>query len=292
MPRQTLVLIALGLLAACSPLPAANSLLVHTDHRVVDGAAYGPHGRHRLDVYAPEAASGAPVVVFFYGGAWTSGERAHYRFVGEALAARGIVAVIPDYRLHPEVGFPDFVEDGAEAVRWTLDNVETHGGDPGRVAVAGHSAGAHLAALLALDERYLGPDAARLAGLVGLAGPYAFDPLAYDSTRPVFEGHPEPDDLRPLALAGAHAPPALLLHGEADGTVLIVNTLELAARLREAGVPVRAVTYRRIGHVPLLLALFPGLRWTAPVLDDVAAFVHGLVPQAQQDSFATSRSNP
>lgn len=290
MLRPSLVLLALGLVAACSPLPVANTLLLRTDHRVAEGVAYGPLDRHRLDVYAPDDADAAPVVVFFYGGAWTSGNRGDYRFVGEALAARGIVAVIPDYRLHPEVGFPGFVEDGAQAARWTREHIERHGGDPSHVVVAGHSAGAHLAALLALDRQYLGDDADRLAGLVGLAGPYGFDPLTYDSTRPVFEGHPDADDFRPLDFAGPHAPPTLLLHGEADGTVLMVNTLELAARLREAGVPVRTTTYRRIGHVPLLLAFFPGLRWTAPVLDDVAEFVRDLEPQAQQDSRVTSRS--
>lgn len=267
------------LLGACEPLPALNAALVWSDRRIEQGAAYGPHERQRLDVYAPEDAVAAPVIVFLHGGSWTSGERAHYRFVGEAIASRGLIAVIPDYRLHPEARFPDFVEDAALAVRWAYDHADRLGGDPSRLVVMGHSAGAHTAALLALDGGHLAPvglTPQALAAMIGLAGPYAFDPLEYRATRPIFEHLDDPERARPITFADGDGPPMLLLHGEADGTVLLANTLRLADARRAAGGRVEVRTYRRIGHVPLVLALLPAFRWLAPVLDDVETFVHGL----------------
>lgn len=220
-----------------------------------------------------------PVVVFFYGGSWKRGERAHYRFVGEALAEQGLVAVVADYRTWPEVAFPAFIEDAAAAVAWSRRHAARYGGDPDRIVVAGHSAGAHIAALLVVDSRYLAGEelsASDIAGFVGLAGPYAFHPLEIRSVRAVFEHLADVDDARPIVFANGSAPPSLLAHGGADTTVLPAHSREFGAALDAAGVEVVVREYPGIGHAGLLAAMLPPLRGRAPVLEDVAAFVRGL----------------
>jgi acetyl esterase/lipase len=239
--------------------------------------AYGQHPRQRLDVYSPLVGTKpAPVFVFFYGGVWNSGTKDFYRFVGEAFAARGIVTVIPDYRLHPEVRFPDFIDDSARAVRWAIDNAAKFGGDPARVHVGGHSAGAYNAAMVALDPRYAraaGFDAARLAGFIGLAGPYDFLPLTGRTTRAVF-GFPDTSpDTQPINFVSPGAPRTLLLYATSDNLVGRHNSENLAAKLREAGVSVRAVPYESLGHRTLVGSLARPLVWMSNAADEITAFI-------------------
>ncbi|MFN3944858.1 MAG: alpha/beta hydrolase [Allosphingosinicella sp.] len=241
--------------------------------RVAADLRYGDHPRHVYDLYAPRRARGPlPIILFFYGGSWASGLRQGYRFVGRALAARGFLVAIPDYRLVPEVRFPAFLEDGAAAFAAVRDRARDHGGDPDRIVLAGHSAGAWMAAMLALDRRWLarGHDAVR--GLVGIAGPYDFLPLSGPVTQAAFGGAGDLDATQPVAFAGPHAPPALLLHGERDATVKPRNSTRLAGLLREAGADAEARLYPGIGHVAILTALALPFRRRAPVLADLADF--------------------
>ena len=169
-------------LAACSPVKLLNAAIPSSGYKKTGAIAYGTDPRQELDVYVPAAPAAAtrPVVVFFYGGSWQNGDRANYLFVAQALTSRGYVAVLPDYRTYPETAFPGFVDDAAAAVRWTRDHAHEFGGDPARLFVMGHSAGAHLAALIATDPRYLAAQAmskADLRGMIGLAGPYDFLPI-------------------------------------------------------------------------------------------------------------------
>ena len=245
------------------------------------GIAYGKGPRQQLDLYVPNsvAANGpgahVPIIVFFYGGHWQGGERADYAFVGEALASRGFVVAIADYRVYPDVTFPAFVEDGAAAVAWIRRNAPRHGGDPSRLVVAGHSAGAHIAMLVALDRDYLAaagePEA--VAAAIGLAGPYDFLPLTSDRLKAVFG----PDRLartQPIRFVRADAPPLLLLHGADDTTVSPGNAQRLAARVRAAGGRVDLKLYDGIGHIGLIARLAAPLRAGASVLDDMATFAH------------------
>lgn len=264
-------------LAACSPLSLINALGTDENVREVRGIAYGEGERRRLDVYAPPNARGAPVVVFFYGGSWRGGSRESYAFVGHALAARGIVTVIPDYRVYPEVSYPDFLTDSAQAVAWALREAGAHGGDAQRVFVMGHSAGGYNAAMVALDARWLeeqGSRPAALAGWIGLAGAYEFLPIINPRVKPVFHHPDTPPESQPIVHASAASPPALLIAATPDMLVEPErNTGALAAKLRAAGVPVTERYYDRVGHSTLIGSLSPPLRGLAPTLEEVVKFV-------------------
>jgi acetyl esterase/lipase len=268
-----------SVVTGCSPLGAFSFVAGRDEgsRQVAADVPYGAHPRQRLDLYAPLSANGpAPVVIFFYGGSWNSGRRQDYAFVGHALAARGHVVVIADYRLVPEIRFPAFIEDGAQAARWVRDGIGPYGGDPGRLALMGHSAGAYIAAMLALDLRFLrgaGVDPRAVKALVGLAGPYDFLPLTEPITRPTFGGAPDLAQTQPVSFARPGAPPALLATGSDDDTVKPRNSLALAARLRAAGSSASVRTYKGVDHAGILLALSRLLRDRAPVLDDVTAFL-------------------
>jgi len=266
-----------SLVAACSPLGTFDRL-VPKDRGgtlVAQGIAYGPDARQQLDVYAPRGGCGQPrpVVLFFYGGSWNSGTRAGYAFVGRALAAQGFVTIIPDYRLVPAVQYPAFVEDGAAAVRWATANAARYCGDGRSIVLMGHSAGAYIAAMLAVDPRWVGPARATVKGFVGLAGPYDFAPFDVDASRAAFGHVPNPAETQPVTWAGAGDPPALLLYGTKDTVVLPRNSEALAARLRAGGVSVGQRAYPKLGHVGILLALARPFRGRAPVLEDVSAFI-------------------
>lgn len=274
-----------ALLTACSAVDVLNATVSTDTYRNVSDLAYGPEARHKLDVYLPTqvqadqqlAAGGAPMVVFFYGGSWSSGERADYRFVGEALASRGIAVVVADYRLSPQVRYPVFVEDSALAVRWAFDNAQKYGSNPARIFVMGHSAGGYNAAMLALDKRWLGAvdlNPAQLAGWIGLAGPYDFLPIGDRKTQVAFEWPNTPANSQPMFHASSASPPALLIAPVDDSSVNPQrSTVALAQRLKSSGVRVESELYDSVGHVTLIAAMASVLRGRAPVLERVSAFV-------------------
>lgn len=180
--RTALIAAAAVLASACTPLGVFNTFVPHDSAlRSATDQAYGDAPRQTLDVYAPRRIEAPrPIAVFFYGGSWETGRRQDYEWTARALAAKGFVVVLPDYRLYPAVRFPAFLEDGALAVRWAVDHGPAYGGDPSRIVLLGHSAGAYNAVMLALDERYLkaaGVDPRTIRAVAGLAGPYDFLPL-------------------------------------------------------------------------------------------------------------------
>ncbi|MGE3867665.1 MAG: alpha/beta hydrolase, partial [Hyphomonadaceae bacterium] len=256
--------------AAHDPLAAFNALAPRDAgaHRIVAGLAYGEGPRRTLDLYAPKARR-APLatIVFFYGGGWSSGRREDYAFAATALAARGYLVAVPDYRLVPEVRFPAFLQDGAAAVRWTAANAARYGGDPRRIVLIGHSAGAYIAVMLALDQDYLraaGADPRAIAGAAGLSGPYDFYPFDVEASRAAFGQAPDPVLTQPVHFARADAPPLLLIAGDADVIVRPRNTLSLAARLRALGAPVETRLYAGADHAATLVSWAPPLRGRTP----------------------------
>jgi acetyl esterase/lipase len=215
------------------------------------------------------------VIVFIHGGSWRNGDRRDYNFLGAALAAQGFLAALTNYRLVPEVRFPSFIDDCANAVRWVQDNAAAHGGDPRRIVLMGHSAGAYNAIMLALDARYLaaaGVEANRIRGAIGLAGPYDFIPFDVPSTQDAFGQAPDPQRTQPIQFARADAPPLLLLWGADDTTVGPRNIASLGRAVQTAGGRVETKIYPDIDHVEILLALSRPFRGKAPVLADVAEF--------------------
>ncbi len=267
-------------LAACSPLGTLNAVIPSGSYIFSADVAYGPLARQRLDIYRPSStasAPGWPVVVFFYGGSWNRGEKADYKFAGEALASRGVLALVADYRLYPEVRYPDFLKDSALALGYGLKEAARLGGDAKRVFVMGHSAGGYNAAMLALDARWLGEigrKPSELAGFIGLAGAYEFLPMTNPDAQPVFF-HPDyPPNTQPIEFASRAAPRTFL--GAASKDSLIDpqrNTVALAARLTAAGVPVTLKLYDGVSHITLAASLARPLRFLAPTLDDVVAFI-------------------
>ncbi|MDR3388115.1 MAG: alpha/beta hydrolase [Rudaea sp.] len=262
------------------------------------GVIFDPIHKLALDVYRPTGAIDAPVVVFFYGGSWKEGTRAWYRFVGESLAKRGLVVVIPDYRKYPEVRFPAFVEDAANAVRFAHDHAADYGGDAQAFFVMGHSAGAYIGAMLATDARYLdavGMKPRDLSGFIGLAGPYDFAPITDPAIRPIFGASVEEQQAaQPVNHVGGDEPPMLLLHGRADNTVWPTNSEALARRLRDAGEPVELKFYPGIGHARILLSLSPLLSGWSSALDDSLRFIDAClgVGQRRARSGERARASP
>lgn len=240
-------------------------------------AVYATEHALRLDVYrpAPAANGKAPVVVFFYGGAWNSGQREDYRFVGRRLADAGMLVLIADYRTWPTAGFPEFVHDGARAVAWARANAAAHGGDPRRLFVAGHSAGAQIAALLGTDARYLaaqGMQPRGLAGVIGLSGPYDFD-ITGDLV-PIFGPRAQWPQAQPLAFVDGDEPPFLLVHGSADARVEARDSVLMAQRLQARGVRATLLMLEGASHSAPLAALYDPTR-DPRVLQAIAAFVEG-----------------
>ena len=281
-----LPLALLLLVAACSPLTVLNGVRSRSTETFTPDVAYGPSPRQKLDIHTPTSTAppgGWPVAVFFYGGSWNSGERADYRFVGAALAARGVLTLVADYRLYPEVRYPDFLKDCAQALGYGLREARALGGNPKRVFVMGHSAGGYNAAMLALDARWLSgaghtPD--ELAGWVGLAGPYEFLPLTNVDAQPVFFHPNYPPGTQPIAYVTRTSPPSFV--GAPINDTLVSPQRSAAAlgrRLQEAGVPVTLKLYERVSHQTLIGAFARPLRWLAPVLDDVVVFIESTPPR-------------
>ena len=266
-------------LGACSPLTVLNAVTPSSTYEKSADIAYGDDPRQRLDVYKPQnTSSPAPVVVFFYGGSWNSGKRADYAFVGSALASRGIVTVVADYRLYPQVRYPSFIEDSAAAVAWTNSQIARFGGDAQHIFVMGHSSGAYNASMVALDKRWLAQSGLSpnniVRGWIGLAGPYDFLPIENPAVKPVFHFPNSPPDSQPINYALAGSPPALLIAASEDKLVNPQrNTGGMATKLKAAGVSVKEIYYPKPSHVTLIASVVWPFQHLAPVLDDIDQFV-------------------
>ena len=275
--------LALIALVACTPAGFLNGISRFAGdsggRAAVRGVSFGNDPRQKLDVYVPaKAAAGekSPVVVFFYGGGWVDGARGDYGFAARAFAARGYVAIVPDYRLVPSVRFPAFIEDGALAVKWARDHAAEFGGDQGRIAVSGHSAGSYIAAMLALDRHYLtdvGVDPKTIRAAALLSGPYDFYPFTEVRGRDALGQWPRPAETQPISFARRDAPPMLLMHGTADTVVRPYNSERLAAKLKSLGAPVELRLYPGKSHVDTVKSLSPAFRGSTPALADAIAFL-------------------
>ncbi|MBI0444439.1 alpha/beta hydrolase [Deinococcus sp. DB0503] len=272
-------MVALGLsLAACSPAAAPDALnrVISTRGlKVIPDQRYGPHERNLLDVYAPARAQGAPTVLFVHGGSWQGGDKAIYRFVGESLARAGYVTGVMNYRLAPQNRYPTYVQDTAAALRWLRDHAGDFGGNPNNLFVVGHSAGAFNAVEAVDNARWLreaGVPVGAVRGVVGIAGPYAYD-FRQDSSRVAFPEGSTPDEVMPDRHVRRDAPPHLLLVAANDTTVGPQNALKLEAALKAAGVPVNRTVLPRVNHVTIVAALARPLTFLGGTRQQVIDFI-------------------
>lgn len=251
-------------------------LVSRRGYRVVRDLAYGPYPRQKLDFYVPNGLKEpAPVILFFYGGSWQSGDKSWYRAFGEAFTSKGIVVAIADYRLYPEALYPAFIEDSALALRFVRKHVPEHGGDPARLFLAGHSAGAYNAMMIVCDPHYLselGGDSLWVRGLIGISGPYDFLPLKDDKLIEIFGGDRRAET-QPITYVARTYPPMLLVAGSKDRTVSWKNTKRMAAKLREFGNDVTEIVYPGIGHIDIILSVARLLRGRTTLREDIADFV-------------------
>ena len=279
-----LVLVALGIVAWNTEPPR---LLSWADAAmgggrgaalVGDALPFGTTGQ-TLDVWRPSTATASsklPVLIFWYGGGWVHGDRRAYAFAARALARAGFVVVVPDYRKVPGVRFPAFVQDGAQAVAWTRDHVGDYGGDPARIAVSGHSAGAYIAAMLTLDRRWLTAekvDPGIIKAAAPMCGPYDFYPFTKRRSIDAMQGVKDGPMTQPIHFARADAPPMLLLTAGNDEQVGAHNAVNLAAQLKALGAPVEHRDYPGLSHENVAMALSVPFRGKAPVLADTVAFL-------------------
>lgn len=273
--RSILTAIAAFIVSACSPADALN-LIVPTDgYSVHADLAYAEGARRKLDIYVPDdVKENAPVILFFYGGSWQSGRKEDYRAFGQAMTTKGFIAVVADYRIYPETKYPGFIEDGAHALGFVQKNIGQYGGDPDRIFLAGHSAGAYIAVMLAANQSYAQKAGAdpNVAGVIGIAGPYDFLPLRDKTLIEIFGGA----NLRatqPIDYVDGPRPPMLLAHGDDDSVVALANTRRLAARLRGHDSTIEVREYKGVGHIGIILSLAPGFRSRTTLLEDIAQFV-------------------
>lgn len=243
------------------------------------GVRYGPLPAQRLDIIAPNTPGPHPVLIFYHGGGWHMGRPEDYRFLGRTFARAGYIVVLPGYRLVPEGIYPRMLEDGALAASWVNANIARFGGDPQRVFLAGHSAGAHTAVMLGLERQWLGrqglPDDF-VKGVVGLSGPYDFFPFTSDSARNAF-GHVDPPRLtQPIAFVRGDAPPMLLLNGDADTTVRPRNSVVLGQALNGAGARAEVIILPGINHADPVLKLARPFDRDPQIREPVLAFLSGL----------------
>lgn len=269
-------LLALLTLSGCSGPAVLNSLTPTRGYDVATNLVYDQGKNLRLDIYTPTGVQNAPVVLFLYGQRWTEGSKDDYKFVGESLASRGFVGVVADYRLYPQVRFPAFVDDAAAAAVWLGKNVRTYGGNPDKLFVMGHSAGAHIAAMLVLKEEFMsraGGSRAQLRGMIGLAGAYDFMPITDPTLRDVFAPPEKFQDSQPVLFTEGDNPPMLLMHGENDEIVQVKDTRNLAAQVKKAGGAIETVIYPKMSHRMIVNSLAKPLRSQTDVIQHVAEFV-------------------
>ncbi len=271
---------------ACSPVKTLNALVPSTSFNLHADIPYGDLPRQKLDIYVPKnALPNTPVVIFYYGGSWDSGNKVDYKFAAEAFASNGYIAVIPDYRVYPEVLFPAFMADPVRAAKWVKTNIAKYQGNNNQMFLAGHSAGAHLAVMLAVNPQYLAVEGLfphDFAGVIGSAGPYDFLPLKSERLKTIFGPEEGRWQSQPIAFVDGKNPPMLLLVGLKDGTVWPHNTYNLAEKIKAKGGEVHVVELPNYGHIDMAAKLAKPLRGEGELLKPILAFI-----EAQTQRFAS-----
>jgi len=271
-----ILLIITTAISACSPLKLINATVTKEGYRTAVDISYGQHPRQKLDVHVPTSTPvNGDVVIFYYGGRWQSGDKHDYRFAAQGFTSKGYITVIPDYQLYPHVRFPVFNKDAALAYKWVEKNISQYKGKPRRLFVAGHSSGAYLASMIALNEQYLKNAGANTipCGTIGIAGPYDFLPFKADDLIAIFTTSEHPSSTQPISFVDGKENPFLILMGKDDSVVKEHNSPNLHHRIIELGGKSKLIQYEDVDHSGILIALSTTFRSIAPVLDDANKFI-------------------
>ena len=277
--RYAIALIAC-LSSACSPIKVLNSLVPANGYELVSAVRYGANARQKLDIYLPKSANQSTtlkkVIIFYYGGNWDSGERADYKFAAEALVSHGYIVVIPDYRVYPEVLFPGFMADPVSAAKWVKANIKKYNGDANKVFLAGHSAGAHIAVMMAINPEYLAVASLKpndFVGVIGLAGPYDFLPLTSERLKVIFGAEAQRWKSQPINFVDGKNPPLFLAIGTKDNTVWPRNSINLTKKIKENNGLVEMHEFAGYGHIDMVAKLAKPLRGNGDLLKSVITFI-------------------
>lgn len=273
-----------------SSLFLVNTLARFDDYTVIEDQIYGKEKLNTLDIYVPDVAQALnaplPVVIFFYGGCWggcATFNKENYRFVAQALSSNQFITVIGDYRRYPEVLFPEIINDSKHIVEWVKTHISHYHGDSNRIFLMGHSAGAHLAAMLTLNKNYLKPETYRsIKGFIGLAGPYDFLPLTESYQKIVFGPTAQYPISQPINFVNGAEPPLLLLQGNLDKDVLPKNAKNLNRKIKQMQGCAQLQLYKNTDHIEILATLAIPFRENKPVYTDIISFLkHYSIPNAQ-----------
>jgi acetyl esterase/lipase len=267
---------ALLMVIGCSSADVLNATITREGYTVTRDIAYGPDPRQKLDIYTPQHAQHAPVILFLYGGSWQKGSKDDYRFLGQAFASKGYVTAIADYRLYPQVYYPDFVTDGAYALKYIHAHAAAYAGNPDKIILAGHSAGAFNIMMLGADDRFHTAAQTKrtwIKAIIAIAGPYDFLPFTDDNIKALFSKAPD-TETQPLNHITQKMAPVFLATGSEDDTVDPRNSHRVKAKLASLNSSVEEHVYPGIGHIGIILSLAEGFRWKAPLLDDIETFIH------------------
>jgi acetyl esterase/lipase len=248
-------------------LAAPDSVRVVKDVDYVDEQEY-ENGKDRVDLYFPQGATNVPVVVFFHGGGLRQGDKSESEHVGRALAGKGIGAVIANYRLSPSVAHPAHAEDAARSVAWVRRNIKEYGGNPGKVFLSGHSAGAYLVSLISTDARYLkaqGLSTKDVAGVVPISGFFWVEKVAPDRPKDVWGADPKLwPEASPAKYVSAGAPPTLFLYADGDDEWRRQQNEEMAEAMKAEAVQIADRDH---------LGIFTRLAPEDPALESMVAFI-------------------
>lgn len=286
LPRLRSFILLAGLLAlgGCSAEDVLNATIPREGYHIYEGIAYGSDARQKLNIYVPDGAQHAPVIVFYYGGSWKYGSRDDYRFLGQAFTSKGYIVAVVDYRLYPDIYFPTFLDDSAAAFTYVHDHIASYGGDARNLFIAGHSAGAYNAMMLSADEQYLkraGGTRAWIRSTIAISGPYDFLPFTDPDIIAVFSKVPDAET-QPINHIKGKMPPVFLATGDEDDTVSPRNSHHVKAKLESFGSPVEEHIYPGVGHIGILLSLARGFRDNTLLREDIARFI---------DTHRTDKSN-
>lgn len=273
---MVMLIINLIMDARSTGLSIINSAIKLTrPYELTQDIKFGSQPWQNLDVYsAVDQGRSAPVIILVYGGGWSWGDKSLYHFAADAFTRKGYTVVIPNYIKYPEGKFPQFIEDIATSVAWVESNISEYNGDPDKLFLVGHSAGAHTVALLASDRQYLlnaGANSNNIKGLAGIAGPYNFTPKEPDYIETF--GPENYDVMKVMNHIDGNEPAMLLIHAKGDTAVGQFNQTTLAQTISSKGGIVETVLYGNdITHISILLKLHPWFADEVDVANDIHMF--------------------